>query len=139
MDKPHPISLLGTYFTRISIDPIQGYSPIDIALTLQQPDNKLGFEKHPDELDVYIASMRTLFNQERDTGSPYAIDIECIGLFKIDSDQIKDDTEVAKAVTITSHSVLYGAIRETILWITGRQVNGPLTLGLSVLKPQKPE
>jgi hypothetical protein len=34
--------------------------------------------------------------------------------------------------------VVYGAIREAVLWLTGRQPYGPLSLGLSVLKPQEP-
>lgn len=34
---------------------------------------------------------------------------------------------------ITAHSVLYGAIREAVSWITGRHPYGQISLGLSIL------
>ena len=49
------------------------------------------------------------------------------------------EEEALRGVTITAHSVLYGAIRETVAWLTGRQVYGSLLLGLSVLRNKKQE
>ena len=58
--------------------------------------------------------------------------MECLGIFLADPKLTKE--EAMRGVTITAHGVLYGAIREAVAWITGRQPFGPLILGLSVLK-----
>jgi len=43
--------------------------------------------------------------------------------------------EALRAATLTGHQVTYGAIREAVMWLTSRQPNGPLLLGISVLPP----
>jgi len=78
--------------------------------------------------------MHTLLNQDGDPAAPYIIDMECIGMFIVDESLAAE--EAARGVTITAHSVLYGAIREAVSWITGRQPYGQLMLGLSILRPK---
>jgi hypothetical protein len=60
--------------------------------------------------------------------------MECVGMFIVD--ETLPPEEAVRGVTITAHSVLYGAIREAVSWITGRQPYGQLMLGLSVLRPK---
>lgn len=73
--------------------------------------------------------MSSKYNINGDSAYPYIIDMECIGFFSVDSKLSKD--EAMRGVMITAHGVLYGAIREAVAWITGRQPFGPLMLGLS--------
>ena len=79
--------------------------------------------------------MQTKINLEQEVAYPYSIDIECVGIFVVDDTLVED--EAYRAVMITAHSVLYGAIRETVAWITGRHPYGPFVLGLSVIQPTK--
>jgi hypothetical protein len=61
--------------------------------------------------------------------------MECVAFFNVD-DTLNEE-EAKRGVTITGNSVLYGAIRESVAWLTGRQPYGGLLLGLTVLKPAK--
>ncbi len=72
-------------------------------------------------------------NEEADPKFPYTIDMECIAVFT--ADDTLSEEEALRGVYITANSVLYGAIRESVAWITGRQPYGPLVLGLSVIQP----
>ncbi len=77
--------------------------------------------------------MRSVINQEASPDSPYSIDMECVA--QLDTDGSLSAEEELQGVTINAHSVCYGAIRETVAWLTARQPFGPLLLGLSVLRP----
>jgi preprotein translocase subunit SecB len=126
----HPIALDRIFFTRsivISIPEHQPANGVDIA-----PTNQIDVTRAHDAAGQYIATMRSIFNAERDPTAPYSIDMECIGVFTVDERLSAE--EAMRGVTITAHSVLYGAIREAVLWITGRQPYGALHLGLSVLR-----
>lgn len=94
-----------------------------------------GDKKDPDESGgvEYSVSIRTVINPDGDADYPYKINFHCIGYFFVDS--TLTDEEAKKAVSITGHSVVYGAIREAIAWVTGRQPYGTLKLGLSILNP----
>lgn len=78
-----------------------------------------------------MAVMSTSINKAGVAEHPYMVDVECHGIFTADNTLTKE--EAHKGVTITAHNVLYGAIRETIAWLTGRQPYGPIMVGLSVL------
>lgn len=135
----HPISLIRVVFTRSIVVSIPTHQPVD-ATNLKPEDiepiagpvNKIDVVQVKESAGVYQASMRTLLNQSGDPIDPYIVDMECVGFFKVDGSL--DEAEAVRGVTITAHSVLYGAIREAVSWITGRQAFGPLVLGLSVLQ-----
>ncbi|MNR26436.1 hypothetical protein D3C85_1436470 [compost metagenome] len=80
--------------------------------------------------------MRCIMNASLDAALPYSIDMECVAQLTTDGTLTED--EAKRGVYITAHSVLYGAIREAVLWITSRQPYGPLQLGLSVLQSAAP-
>jgi len=107
----------------------------DIRKTETQLNNILNIEVINQELKEYAVSMTSQFNLSMDPAEPYAIDISCMGVFSVVDPSISED-ELMKALTITGHSVVYGAIRETVSWITSRSIYGAFIFGISVLKPQ---
>lgn len=136
-DTKHPISLQGVVFTRSVVLAMREYQAGEGPLVIE-PDNKIKIEKVPDQVGVFSASMTMVLNPNKENSAPYSVEMECMALLRAD-DTLTED-EALRGVTITAHSVLYGAIREAVAWLTARQPYGPLMLGLSVLKsaPQKP-
>lgn len=61
------------------------------------------------------------------------VDMACMAIFKVLNLELPEE-ELHKALTITGHSIAYGAIRESVLWLSSRSIYGPFTLGISVLK-----
>lgn len=133
--KPHPIGLERVMFTRSVVIAIPEHQPDDGTLTIS-PENKIDVAVVDGEPGRYIATMSTVLNKDGDPAAPYTIDMECVGLFS--ADESLSAEEATRGVMITAHSVLYGAIREAVSWITGRQPYGQLMLGLSILKPKAP-
>lgn len=137
MEKPiHPIVLDRVFFTRSIVIAIPEHKSDDRTLSIA-PENKIDVAAIEEEPGSYIATMHTLLNQGGDPGAPYIIDMECVGMFIVD--KALSQEEAIRGVTITAHSVLYGAIREAVAWISGRQPYGQLMLGLSVLRPKQPD
>lgn len=131
-----PIELKQVIFTNINIFSIPEHVPkADIRKTETQLNNNLNIEVINQELKEYAVSMTSQFNLSMDPAEPYAIDISCMGVFSVVDPSISED-ELMKALTITGHSVVYGAIRETVSWITSRSIYGAFIFGISVLKPQ---
>ena len=134
MDK-HPIALKNVFFTKTIVIATPNYQPPQAGNVLSGPQNNIKSEPIKDSPGHYIATMQTKINLEQEVAYPYSIDIECVGIFVVDDTLVED--EAYRAVMITAHSVLYGAIRETVAWITGRHPYGPFVLGLSVIQPTK--
>lgn len=131
--KPHPIALDSLFFVRSSVIAVPEHQP-NGELIQVGPDNNLSVRKVDGKDRQYECSMRTVMNPDSDSAYPYMIDMECIAYLNVD-DSLTDD-EANRGVHITAHSVLYGAIREAVAWITSRQPYGQLMLGLSVLQPK---
>lgn len=132
----HPITLERVFFIRSSVIAVSEHQPIEGLIT-SAPENAIDVKKTEGATGRYAASMRTVINQSFDKAYPYAIDMECIGIFF--ADDTLSETDAIRGVTITAHSVLYGAIREATAWLTGRQPYGPLMLGLSILRGKPSE
>ena len=128
----HPVQLEQVFFVRFSVIAVPDHVPTDGQISAS-PINKISINKIPDQPRKYTFEMRTQLNEGMDKASPYAVDVECIAVLSVD--ETLDDADTQKAVTITGHSVVFGAIREAVSWMTGRQAYGPLLLGLSVLRP----
>lgn len=131
-----PVTLKQVYFTRTVVIANPDHKPDPNVKIRLAPQNTINIQKLEDAENEYVVSMKTLYNPESNPTEGYTIDIECVALFQVLN--ITGD-EALKAVTIVGHSVVYGAIREAVLWITSRHPFGPLTLGLSVLEPKNPE
>lgn len=129
-EKPHPITLHNLLFVRSTVVAIQAHIPDEG--TVASPENNIAINRVEGQPGHYNASMRTVINPGMEPNSPYFIDMECIAIFV--ADDTLSEEEARRGVTITAHNVLFGAIRESVLWLTSRQPFGPLMLGLSVLK-----
>lgn len=131
----HPVTLDKVFFTRSVVIAVAGHKPGgSVAPSDHENKIELALVEPPVR---YMATMRTSLNLEGLDTAPYVIDMECIGFFIVDP-SISGD-EAARATMITAHSVLYGAIREAVAWITGRQPHGQLMLGLSILQSPPPD
>jgi preprotein translocase subunit SecB len=129
----YPIELKNIFFTRSIVVAVHAYTPNGSNTLKISPANNLEVKKIEDSSNQYTVTMTTLFNQESESTAPYMIDMECIAVFLVDENISKEET--LKRLSITGHSVVYGAIREAVSWITSRQPYGPLNLGLSILNP----
>lgn len=136
-DYKHPIQLERVVFTRSVVIAVPEHQPADPAQSTLGPENSVNVAAIDGQEGKYQVSVGTKLNINGDPAYPYIIDMECVGVFSVDAKLPKE--EAIRGVTITGHSVLYGAIRESVAWITGRQPFGQLMLGLSVLRPAQQE
>ncbi|MEO8418740.1 MAG: hypothetical protein ABI475_08460 [Methylophilaceae bacterium] len=137
MDK-FPIELRKVYFTKSIVVAIPEHVPDMIDATKYSPDNNINVQPIEGSDNDYIVAMTTKLNMDKDPTDPYMVDMECIAILHVNNPEMSKD-EALKGVTITGHSVAYGAIREAVSWITGRHPYGSLSLGLSILNQKKPE
>lgn len=135
-ETPHPISLEQVLFLKVQVAAVPGHVFQEDA-NAAEPENSLQVQEIEGDEGRYQAMMTTVVNPEGDKNYPYQIDVQCMAI--LHADDTLDKKEALRGVTITAHSVLFGAIRETVAWLTGRQPYGPLMLGLSVLRPRKPQ
>lgn len=138
----HPISLEHTYFTKVFVEAIPTFQQAaEGAPASHIPENNLEIRVLTESPKRFMAIMTTKFNLNKESTSPYSIEMQCVGVFS--ADDTIEMPEAMRGVNITAHSVLYGAIRECISWITGRQPHGHLQIGLSILqtkpKPKEPK
>ena len=131
----HPIALERVFFTKCMVSAVADHVPSGLVAEVPGPVNTLDVKKDPNRTNGYIGVMKTVLNSDMDKATPYSIEMVCFGEFSVEP-SLSDD-EAHRGVTITAHSVLYGAIRECVSWMTGRQPYGPLILGLSVLQSQR--
>lgn len=129
--NPHPIQLEQLVFLRSSVIAVAEHVPSP-GLPTEPPQNHIQVDKIEGQPGRYSVTMKTLVNPSMDKASPYCVDMECLAVLLADATLNED--EALRGVTITGHSVLFGAIREAVAWITGRQPYGPILLGLSILK-----
>jgi hypothetical protein len=125
-----PITLESTVFTRMVVISIQVEEGLDEVVP---PENDLKIKRDARDKNRYFASVNTKLNPEGKKNCLYTIDMECVGVFRVEADA--DEAIRTRGIAIVAHNVLYGAIREAVSWITGRQANGPIMLGLSILQP----
>ncbi len=130
-----PLTLVKVFFTRTMVVAVPEYKTAGVSLTMS-PENSIDVKPVDGQQGHYAAAMRTMFNKACDPSAPYFIDMECIGIFTAKGAVSAE--EAVRDITATAHGVLYGAIREAVSWITGRQAFGQLTLGLAILQPKEP-
>ena len=131
-----PITLEAIVFTRSVVIAILDHER-DPKVPIAVPVNTVNVAPMDESGSKFSVTMKMVINSERSKASPYFADMECSATFAVD-DTLKGD-EATRGVMIVAHNVLYGAIRESVAWITSRQPYGPLILGLSVLQgPAKP-
>lgn len=137
MSKPvASFSLVQLFFVRSLVVSIPGHKP-DPSESLN-PENTIDVRRDEKDPSMFVCSMRSITNAEQKASLPYFIDMETVCSLKQIDDSLDEQTAL-RGATITAHSVMYGAIREAVSWITGRQPWGPIQLGLSLLMPAQPE
>lgn len=133
-----PIELKQLVFTNVNVHAIPSHTPSsdgkESEVLLENNFNVVNLDP---ENKVYAVSMTSQFNLERDASVPYLIDVSCIATFAIINDSMSEE-DLLKALTVTGHSIVYGAIRETVLSLTSRSVYGPFTFGIDILQPPPP-
>ncbi|MES2611502.1 MAG: hypothetical protein V4679_14745 [Pseudomonadota bacterium] len=134
-DSKHPVDLETLFFTKCSVSAVPNHIESE---TKDSGEIANHIEIHPtdDTGRKWTAMMRTVVNAEKDPAWPYHVEMEAVAFLA--TDETLDEATARRGVLITAHNVLFGAIRENVLWITGRQPYGPLMLGLSVLAPPPP-
>lgn len=133
----HPIQLERVMFTRSIVVAIPDHQPGNPEPKILGAVNTINLAPIEGQEGKYQVIMSSKFNINGDIAYPYITDMECIGVFSADAKLPQE--EAMRWVMITAHSVLYGAIREAVAWITGRQPFGQLMLGLSVLPTSQPD
>lgn len=128
---PHPVNFVDLFFTELSMKAVPGLNPPEHE-NLAAPNNRITVSRLP-EPGFYEAVMRTNIDPDESAKGPYRVAVECHVVLQ--ADDTLDDATALRAVTITAHNVLYGAIREAVAWITGRGPYPALKLGISVLRP----
>lgn len=131
-----PIALNSIFFTKSCVVSIRDHAPAQGQSGLT---NKLDVHRvpNPDGGRMYEAIFRAEMNPNMEKSSPYSIDMECVGVFSITDDSMSEE-DALRGVNVTANGVLYGAIREAVANLTGRQPYGQLLLGLSHLRTQAP-
>lgn len=136
-----PITLDSYYFTRMLVVAIPSYSKgenedvnaLENIINVQKIDEKPGYYQ------VLMKSRTSSDDKGKVIGNPpYLLDFECFAILRADESLSPQDAE--RGVAIVGHSVVYGAIRDAVSWMTGSQVYGRVTLPLSVLpSKEQPE
>lgn len=132
-----PVILDHVFFTKMLVEAIPNHQHQPNHVIKHVPENNIHIHEHDDMKDdvyrFFSVTIKTSINKLAEVSDPYRIEFEAVGKFRVNKNQTEE--EISKGVTIVGHSVVYGSIREAILWTTSRQPFGPLNLGLSILKP----
>lgn len=84
---------------------------------------KKGQESDPQD---FLVTLGIVIDNKEGKQTPYNIDVSLLGVFKVLPSLAADRRE--DLVTVNGASILYGAIRETVLGLTSRFSAGPFTL-----------
>ena len=133
----YPIALERIFFTRTVVISIPEFQPNSEMNLTSTPENSIDIQEIDSEKRRYQVTVRTTLNQHSAPTDPYKIDIECIAILVADDSLNEEEKE--RGLLITGHSVLFGAIREAVSWMTGRHPYGPMMLGLSILQSSQAE
>lgn len=130
--RPSPIQLMHVVYTRVNVSA----SGLDIS------ESVIGFDfqgvrikanvrcglKEGQEADPrdFLVTLGIVLENKEGKPTPYNIDVSLLGVFKVLPSLAPEKRE--DLVTVNGASILYGAIRETVLSLTSRFKPGPLTL-----------
>lgn len=132
-----PLALHTVSFTKVNFEVMLDFDTETKAEMLLEPVNNVGIQESPDGRKLLLVQMNTVINSDKTNQHPYFVDVTCLAVFQYPENMPLD--EAKRAAMITGHNVCYGAIRESVSWITGRLPYGPINLGLSVLNlPSRP-
>lgn len=133
--QPFPISIDRYFFTRFCIVSNPDCTPEESGLINARVESSLNISQPPEGGNSYIAEQSVKLTTDGNSALPYSLDVVCIGILKVEPSLEEEKRQ--QMVTVVSHSVLFAAIRDTVLTATARQPWGPFSIGLAVLQPLK--
>lgn len=126
------------FFTRLHVAANPHFKPDGPAMIeskeLQSTINTLLIDEDP---GAFVCTQSVLLEADDDSQLPYNLDVECIGFFRADNP--KDLEEHKDTGTKIAHQILFSAVREMVLTMTGRMAWGPFSTGLARLGANEKE
>lgn len=135
-----PLSLERYFYTRIHIEANREFTDKDArkgAIDLDV-NVRVSVLKNKDDPELYQLVLATNRLDAKEGPLPYLIDAEVVGVFRLDPAFKHNDRETL--VRNNGASMLYGALREYLLMLTGRGPWGEFQLPtISFLHPAEPK
>jgi preprotein translocase subunit SecB len=120
-----PLALQTHFFTKVNVDacPEACDAAGEGALS-----SSIEFQQHEDDSQKWLVNLGVRReNSSDEEGCPeYTFDVEIVGIFEVDEDYPQDSVD--KLIRANAPAMLYGAVREMLLNVTGRGPFGPCSL-----------
>lgn len=128
-----PLQLEAHHFTRIDISALEG--------EVERSDLRIGctpsYAVDEDNPRRHRVSLKLVMEAKSDTWPPYVGEVEVVGYFKVLDGWPEE--KILELVSVNGPSVLYGAIREMILNLTGRFPHGAIQIPTVRFPPMEKE
>lgn len=131
-----PLQLQHSHFVSLSVDTEEsaliapsdyGNEPYPPASDMElDVDVKMGLLSSREDLSEYVIQLTLRVTPRKDSQFPYRISAQMEGFFLFK--HTGDINERNRMVVINGASILYGAVREQLLTLTGRHKAGPVML-----------
>lgn len=120
-----PLTLLKHHPGKIRIAPAEDAVEFSPACSLQ---TKHGWARHATESRNFRVELLVSFGKVKKDETPerYRGEVEMIGYFEVHKDYPEEHIE--KLISVTAVSMLYGAARELICYITARHPHGCMSI-----------
>ena len=130
--RASPVKLKHYHFTQLSITPVEGFSPdLDTdepypSFSNAQFGAAVRLAESDDGGNLFILSVRLTGEPKKEKAFPYRFSIEAEAVLACSS---ADDTSTKRdLVAVNGASLLYSAMRETLLNLSFRFPHGPMLL-----------
>ncbi len=115
-----PLSLERYFYTRVSVEANRDFGPDDLRTPPRDVDIdvRVGMLKDANSSGLYQLVLGVNNLTAKEGRLPYTIDAEVVGVFRLDGEFKHDNRE--HLLKVNGSSILYGALREYLLMLTGR-------------------
>lgn len=115
-----PLSLERYFYTRVHVDANREYGPDDTQTAPRDVDIdvKVGMLRDANDSDRYQIVLSISNLTAKEGRLPYNVDAEIVGVFRLDANFKHENRE--HLLKVNGSSILYGALREYLLMLTGR-------------------
>lgn len=134
---PIPLRLDEYFFTRIHVEAnpeFTGESGAGSSVEVEPHTTLLKHQEDPTRYQVTV-TVGELHTRD-DAPLPYNLDVQAVGLFSVDSALVHDDID--RLVLVNGASMLYSALREHVLTVTGRGPWGAFQLPTQSFRGLRP-
>ncbi|MDH5572756.1 MAG: hypothetical protein OEY89_13400 [Gammaproteobacteria bacterium] len=129
-----PISLNDYHLLDISIKHEEGYVSVgsdtypDITDTVFTSTTSIGIPDGEDDPKDFLLGLNLKIEPKKADAYPYSVDISVQGYVTVLSDLPGENFDRQEFALINGSSLLYGALRDTLLMLTSRCVHGAIML-----------